>query len=1294
MSIISKISALAIASALLVGCAEEAPVSTQPGTATTRLDQLGPVDQPASLLVLAPTATAADRDRVERTLAPLGGAVLATLPPRLVVAQVPTGADAVLAHLGVVARFDRATTAADLVAPTIAEERFLAVHAARWFPREVAPTARLAPTVRLRPDGEREGTVTTLPASHAARLAGGDADDTVAVPYAAGTVVVSIVLPESNGSIDASTEDWSEAMVRETYLKITAALDRIAATDRNAGLRYVLHLESAPAAGGLVGTVDTAYEFGQRANWGTENTEYLATADVLGAILDRPLTEFEVGGAALEYTADLKRRYQADAAFFVIVAANGNGTAGLRAHAFINGPWTVLDSGYGHETFAHEFGHIFGALDEYCPDACLPPTMIAGYLGMYNANAVSQVGGVGIDDGRGEGAASLMQYNQPGAVNGYTRGAWGWLDTDGDGVIEVLDTAPQSELVATVIGQRLRVSGTIVDAPATRVWAAPYSVNRVVGLDYAFAATGPWLRVALPGDTRGRQVVDVELGQVPAGARTVWLRAVNSVGNREPQPRALAFTATGTANSAPHVRLDVPARGGAATALTVTTAAVDLDGDAVTVRYDVDGNGSWDTAYRAVGSYSFTPTAGLRTVRAQFRDARGATRIATATVPVLAGAAAPVVTLGPVPSLIHGTSLATVSATVGAGTAVIAATAELATDDDTVTVPVTIAGGTLTTTLPTPTSLRTQPLDLAAGDRALGNRDLRDVLALDGNLIAVAAGAGGVWVVDVTDRAAPVVVAQLDLETTAHRLRRVGNRLYVLGSYLAVVDLSNPRAPVELPQWFAVTDTAIATAEDVIGISDGDGGYAPHFLSTGLGGRITRATVRVTLQHSRFADLSIRLVPAKGSGLEPIVLWDHRTAGAGVRTLTFSSTSTPALRVLEGQLADGYWQLEVQDDVANGHGGELRSSRIELATRSRAARVLPNASELAGVNGRGELVVAGDGVETLDVRYPQWITSNDRVAGTGSFSATIIDDAVIVSAPREAKNPDGTPSTAPIRGLCAIDTVPALRLRRCDATLVPVEHAQVGGRLYVRTGDRCDRDDPSCAPPSTVIGNARAFARVQPWRLGATPLRVDRWAFGDTSALVTVNDQGSIDRLGVSNPAAVTVLERHARTYTTRLVPLRLPEIVLFDFAPMARVGRLDTAWSIASRMYRLTVTATDTAGATTRVTRHLHVVPYDHAPTAATLAIVPPRDGIGANHLQIVVSDPDDLATWDPTRFARVDWDSDGAWDTDWLWIGSDGAGHFQTDLEIPAGTGPRTAVVEARDGFWAATRATIALP
>ena len=58
--------------------------------------------------------------------------------------------------------------------------------------------ARLAPTARLRADGEREGTVAPFAA---ARIAAGepgapsDPDDAVAVPYAAGTIVVSIATP-------------------------------------------------------------------------------------------------------------------------------------------------------------------------------------------------------------------------------------------------------------------------------------------------------------------------------------------------------------------------------------------------------------------------------------------------------------------------------------------------------------------------------------------------------------------------------------------------------------------------------------------------------------------------------------------------------------------------------------------------------------------------------------------------------------------------------------------------------------------------------------------------------------------------------------------------------------------------------------------------------------------------------------------------------------------------------------------------------------------------------------------
>jgi subtilisin-like proprotein convertase family protein len=1290
MSVISKLRVLAIASALVVGCADPAaPDSTTTNAAA--LDQLAPADAPASLLVLAPSADAAARAALERTVATLGGRVFATLPPRLVTAYLPAGADPVLADLGVVARFDRATTDGDLPDATVAERRFLEVHASRWFPAEAGEP--IVPRARRRLAAETEAPARVRP--DVARLADPGGDDQVAVPYASGTIAVAIVLPESTGAIDPSTEDWSEAMIRETYLKVAAALDRLAAADPNADLRFVLELASAPAPGGLDGTVATAYEFGQRAQWGS-TTEFLATADVLAPLVGRPVPEAEAWSAAVEYTTALKRRHAADGAFFVIVAANGNYTAGLRAHAYINGPWTVLDTGYGHETFAHEFGHIFGALDEYCPDACVPPTALAGYLGMYNANAQSQPGGTGIDDGRGESASSLMIYNEPGAINGYTRAAWGWLDSDGDGVIDVRDTAPASELRAVVERQRVRLLGTVVDRPASRLFAAPYTVNRIVGLTYAFAPDGPWFPIAIASGERGRAAIDVDLGDLAPRATTLYVRAINSVGNVEPTPQALTIAPRGTANTAPHLRLELPARAGDADAATLVTTAVDLEGDPVTVRYDLDGDGAWDTGYGPVGPRRFTPRAGLRVVRAQARDGRGRTRIATATVPVVAGPTPPTVAVGALPSVVHGANPAALTTTVAVSPgATVTARAEVATNDEPQAVPVALDdAGRLTVALPTPTGLRTQPIDLTAGDRELGRHDLRDVLALGDELIAVAAGAGGLWVVDVADRASPVVVARLGLETTANRLYRAGDRLYVLGSYLAIVDVSDPRAPRELRQWRAVTDRATARAEDEVAISDGDGGYAPHFLATSLGGKIVRAEVAVTLDHPRPADLRIVLRGLKGGPASELVLWDRQPARGGLRTLRFTSSDTPALRLLDGTLAEGAWQLEVIDLVADGQGGRLVASALALSTRSFAAPAGAEPAELAGLTAGGALIVAGRAVTALDVSFAPWVTTLGTLAATGVATASVTGDVAIVTADLEGKNPDGTPSTAPVRGLCAIDFArPSWpRIVRCDTGLGPIRHhVTVAGRLYARTAPPCEKGE-TCAPPVTLVGSVGRFARGSTWPLATTPLAVDRFAIGDARALWTVNELGSIDQLDVTDPTAVRLAVRHARTYTVRLVPLGGGDLLLFDYGAVARRGRFDDAWSITSRVYRVTVTAT-AAGVATTATRLIHVVPYDHAPAPPVVALEAGEPTAPGPRLAITVTDPDDGTSWDPFRFARVDFDGDGAFDTDWQWmsVGRDGA---TTTVDLPAATGPRTATVEVRDGFWATATTTVLVP
>ncbi len=1305
MSITSRSAHLSIVlvAAGLAACASDDGTTPPTSSTTSDLDVIGLAERPASLLVLAPTATVAHRQRLERALVRLGGAVLESHPPRLVIAQVPAGADAALTALGVVARFDRAVTAADLAAPTILEERFLAVHAARWFPIEVPVGTRLQPSRVVRPASEMEAAPRRMPAAAPGEPGPGgpviDPEDYQPVPYASGTVVVSIVLPESNGAIDATTEDWNETQVRETYLKVQAALDKIAASEPNADLRFVMHYESAPTAGGLAGTVDTDYEFGQRAQWGS-STEGLATADILSSILGRTLTENDLWTASLEYTADLKRRHGADAAFFVIVANNGNGTAGLRAHAWIGGPLTVLDTNYGHETFAHEFGHIFGAYDEYCPDACSSPTSIQGYLGIYNANAQYQEGGPGIDDGRGEGAPSLMQYNQPGAVNGYTRGAWGWLDTDGDGIVEVRDTLPKSALTATVSGNRVRVAGTITDRGDSRTYGdVRYSANRIVALEYAFAAAGPWFSIALPGDTRGRQAVDVELGQVPPGTRTIRVRGVNSVGNVEPRAQELRVTTATTGNGAPHLRLDVPARAGTAAPVTITTTAVDLDGGTVQVRYDLDGNGSYDTTYRAPGAYTFTPTAGLRTIRAQARDAQGATRVVTAELPVVSGAMAPALSLSNLPSLVHGVNPADVVMTATAPGATLDVITELATDDERYRVS-GAAGvdGRVAALLPTPLGLKTRTLDLTAGDTSLLSGWIRDIAALDADHIAIAAGSKGVWIVDITDRTGPRVMSRLVLETSANRLFRHGNRLYVLGTYLTVVDLRDLTALREWKQLTSVTDTVAQTSEELQDIPEAQGWGATHFYGFSQGAKITSARVSVTIDHPRPADLLIRLLPGKGSGIEPVVLRDHVGGSGGLRTFSFSSASTPALRAVHGQFADDYWSVEVTDDQGNSQVGRLISSKVEFRTSARAVKVIPSASEIAGVTSWGDLIIAGAGVEALDVTLPQWITSMSRVTGTATFTASMVGDTAIVNLPLEAKNPDGTMVTNPrLRGLCAVDLRLSYfpRVIRCETELGGDlnEHAQVAGRIYVSVNRRCEREECS-SEPFTIVGDAVRFARGWSWRLGTTPERVDRWAIGDPRSLTTIGYSGTVTQLDVTSPTAVSVTKRYPRTYAARLVALRLPEVMLFDFSHLARLATLGDEQSILSRVYRITVEARNAAGVT-RASRTVHVVPYDHAPTVVSASIGRP-DETQPWRLRFEATDGDHGANWDPTLLGRVDFDADGVWDTEWTFMAvkgvSDGVFRGETDITMPAGTYPQ-AVVEVRDGFWARARSTVSL-
>jgi hypothetical protein len=231
-----------LAAALCAACAsDDDTVVTTTTAPPAALDVIGLSERPASLIVVDHADPAARR-RFERGLDRIGGAVIASLPPRLVIAQIPDGADAALTDLGMVARFDTAVDETVLPGATANEARFINVYSNRW---QVAPPSMeiVAHHVPAMPGEAFEAPAEAAPVANRLFAPGPsgeqpDPEDQVSIPYASGTVVVSIVLPESNGAIDPSTEDWNEDRIREIYLKVQAALDRIATSEPNADLRF------------------------------------------------------------------------------------------------------------------------------------------------------------------------------------------------------------------------------------------------------------------------------------------------------------------------------------------------------------------------------------------------------------------------------------------------------------------------------------------------------------------------------------------------------------------------------------------------------------------------------------------------------------------------------------------------------------------------------------------------------------------------------------------------------------------------------------------------------------------------------------------------------------------------------------------------------------------------------------------------------------------------------------------------------------------------------------------------
>jgi len=468
-----------------------------------------------------------DMEAVNEAVEDAGGRVIHAFPASAVIADLPSGA---APTTGVAAVFRHSVPTRE-ASEFDAGARRAAGLWNRLLTAESASAERRISALDLEAELVDDAFVAPVPdrVQGSAEASAFTPDPTQTSEFMIGRIAVGIVLPESDGSVDETTETWTAGERSQVLSEITAALDWWAGLEPRANLTFVYDDGTAEPVGTSYEPIERAYS-----DQGLWISEVMAKKGFNGS------TYFDqVRG----YNQALRETHNADWAFtiFIVDSSNdGDNRFADRhfAYAYLGGPFTVLTSGcdgYGINNLdavvAHEVGHIFMALDQYS-SARQPCTRRSGYLGAENQN--SQYGECALNEPSVmRGQVSPFEH---GDLDPYARAQIGWRDSDGDGILDPVDTTIAINGVDYASdGVRTNVftfTGEILDEPYASPLRRNVTINTIEGVEWRVGDSHWMAADAVDGGfdsyTEGFAFTTLPL---PTGEVDVEIRVVDSAGN-------------------------------------------------------------------------------------------------------------------------------------------------------------------------------------------------------------------------------------------------------------------------------------------------------------------------------------------------------------------------------------------------------------------------------------------------------------------------------------------------------------------------------------------------------------------------------------------------------------------------------------------------------------------------------------------------------------------------------------------------------------------------------------------